>query len=81
MVNTRSRRLLTVANVVTARYKRCTVEPVPAVIKVSVKDSGYLTRILSMLCLDTKLSETECCTTSVDNLPSVYIKNKFILKK
>ena len=47
----------------------------------SVKDSGYLTRILSMLCLDTKLSETECCTTSVDNLPSVYIKNKFILKK
>lgn len=47
----------------------------------AVKDSGYLTRILSMLCLDTKLSNVEQCNTAVDNLPNVFIKNEFILKK
>lgn len=34
-----------------------------------------------MLCLDTKLSETERCETLPENLPEVYIRNKFILKK
>lgn len=34
-----------------------------------------------MLCLDTKLSDCDCCKTNVNNLPEIYIKNKFILKK
>lgn len=47
----------------------------------AVKSSGYLTRILSMLCLDTKLSDEECCNTNPNNLPSILIRNEFILKK
>lgn len=47
----------------------------------AVKDSGYLTRILSMLCLDTKLSNMEQCNTHIDNIPNIFIANEFILKK
>ena len=47
----------------------------------SVKDSGYLTRILSMLCLDTKLSDYDKCNTPVENYMNVYIKNMTTLKR
>lgn len=48
----------------------------------SVKDSGYLTRILSMLCLDTKLSTTcDKCNTPVENYVSIKIKNMITLKR
>ena len=47
----------------------------------AVKDSGYLTRILSMLCLDTKLSDTDQCNTAPTNLPNVFVRDEFILNK
>lgn len=47
----------------------------------AVKDSGYLTRILSMLCLDTKISDQEQCDVHLDNLVPIFIRNEFILKK
>ena len=47
----------------------------------AVKDSGYLTRILSMLCLDTKLSDCEKCDTIPENYLKVNIFNEDVLKK
>lgn len=46
----------------------------------AVKESGYLTRILSMLCVDTKLSKVKRCNTKISNLPNITIRDKKVLK-
>lgn len=46
-----------------------------------VKNSGYFTRKLSMLMIDTKLSHSENCNNLADNYISINVKSQEVLNK